>query len=126
MPKIDELVLTDDQIQLIEWIAEGKPCKEMAEIWGCHINTITARKKHPAVVAALRDARRAGVNRAQAVFMNKAAWAAQKIVDMVDDPEATRVQFQAACKVYDSSVGTSVEDMEERIIALEEQITREV
>lgn len=118
--------LKPEQVDLLERVLRGETYKQIASDLGIHINTLYKRKERPEFQEALKEAQRAGIMQAQAVFTNKAAWAAKKIVEMVDDPEATRVQFQAACKVYDSAVGITVEEFEDRIIALEESITREV
>lgn len=118
--------LSDEQIEMLGYVLEGKTWVEISEKMNVHINTVYKRKNKEAFQVALKEKQKEGVRQAQAVFANKAAWAAQKIINMVDDPEATRVQFQAACKVYDSAVGITVEDFEDRIIALEESITREV
>lgn len=124
--KLADSDLTEDQCKLIEDLLAGKTVREIADELGIHYNTVLQRKKKPLVKKALQDLRKEYMVSAQNKFVAKASWAAQKIIDMVDDPNATRVQFQAACKIYDVGVSIGIEELEERVIALEEQVTREV
>jgi hypothetical protein len=126
MPKTDYSIITEEQAQLVEMLSKGMKMQEIADVLGVHINTVTNRKKSPIVQSALKEVRKEAVRMAQNLMGNKATWAAQKIIDMVDDPDATRVQYQAACKVYDAGIGITVEDFEERLEKLEESVTREV
>lgn len=118
--------LNDEQIRMLALVLEGKTYVQIADEMGVHINTVYQRKNKEDFKAALKERYQEAVGQAQRVFSTKAAWAAQKIVDMVDDPEATRVQFQAACKVYDSAVGVTIEEFEDRLIEIEDSVTREV
>lgn len=119
--------LTPEQLRMLELVlADEKSNKEIADELGIHINTFYQRKNKKIFQEALKDQYKEGIRSAQAVFAGKAAYAAKRIAEMIDDPEATRVQFQAACKVYDSAVGITIDDFEDRLIAIEESVTREV
>ena len=118
--------LEPEKLEMLAYTLEGMTWKDMSEKMGVHINTIYKRKNSDDFQAALKEKHRECVRQAQNVFANKAAWAAQKIIDMVDDPETTRVQFQAATFVYEAGVGITIEEFEDRLIDIEESITREV
>lgn len=118
--------LNPDQLKMLSLILEGKNNLEIAKELDIHINTFYQRRAKDVFQEALRESYKDAVSTAQGIFSQKAAWAAKRIIEMVDDPEATRVQFQAACKVYDSAVGVTIEDFEDRLLAVEESVTREV
>lgn len=118
--------LKPEQLEMLELVLEGKTWVEISEIMNLHINTVYKRKNKEDFQAALKEKRRDGIRQAQAVFANKAAWAAKRIIEMVDDPEATRVQFQAATFVYQAGVGITIEEFAERLEEVEASVTREV
>lgn len=107
-------------------LLEGKPQTEIALQLGVHFNTIGNWKKNEAYKEELSRQRKEMTKSAYNIFAGKAEYAARRIVEMIDDKEVNRIQFSAACKVFDTATATSVEDFEKRIEELEDKITREV
>lgn len=118
--------LKPEQMEMLQYVLEGKTWVDISELMGLHIQTVYKRKNKEDFQAALKEKRKDCIRLAQAVFSNKAAWAAKRIIEMVDDPDVTRVQFQAATFVYTQGVGITVEEFADRLEELEQSVTREV
>jgi len=118
--------LTSAQLSAIDQILEGRHYKDIAEDVGVHINTLTKWRCNKNFSAELNKKRKQATKEAQAVMTSNASYAAQRIIEMINDKEVSRTQLTAAIKVYDSAVGSTIAEFEERLEVLEETITRQV
>ena len=120
------MALTDKQSRAVELLILGTTVVKVAKEMEVSEQTLHKWKKKPEFVEALTQAKKEAIKKAQLVFSVKAEYAAKRLVEMIDDKDATTVQFKAATFVYSSAIGGTIEDFEERLLQIEESVTREV
>jgi transposase-like protein len=124
--KRNSVGLSPGQLTAIDLIVAGQTYKSIAEQVGVHYNTLAKWRMNKNFVKELNKSRKEAIKGAQAIMATNASYAAERIIQIMDDPEATRTQLAAARLVYEYGIGTSVEEFEERMEKLEESITRQV
>lgn len=118
--------LSPGQLKAIEMIVEGQSYKEVCEEVGISKSGLAKWRCNKNFVKELSKNRKQATKEAQNMAATNASYALQRIVEIIDDPEATRTQLAAAVKVYEYGTGTTIQEFEERIEKLEEMVTRQV
>jgi transcriptional regulator with XRE-family HTH domain len=118
--------LNPAQEKAIELIMAGRHYKDVAEEVGVSVTTVGNWRSNKNFAKALNKQKLGAAKAAQGVMAASATYAAQRIIEMIDDKEATRTQLAAAVKVYESAIGSTIEEFEARIQVLEDSITRQI
>jgi uncharacterized protein involved in exopolysaccharide biosynthesis len=115
--------LTDVQIKAIDLMMDGKKTlKDIATDCGVAYQTVRSWRIKPEFVKELAARRREATTEAQSRLMAKANYAADKLIGMMDDTKATRIQFQAAKAVLDMALASGFIEFEERLQVLEDAL----
>ncbi len=96
--------------------------KQIATECGVSYQTIRVWRMKPEFIQELATRRREACSEAQQRLMAKANHAADRLIAMMDDPEAGRVSFQAAKVVLEMALQSGFIEFEERLLALEEAL----
>jgi len=115
--------LTPVQQKAIELMIDGThTMKEIAV--QCEVSYQTLRKwrMKKEFIAELASLRREACSEAQQRLMAKANHAADRLIEMMDDPEANRVNFQASKLVLELALQSGFVEFEERLLVLEEAL----
>ena len=118
--------LSPGQLKAIEMIVEGRTYKEIIEEVGISKTSLAKWRTNKNFVKELSKNRKKATKAAQDMAATNASYALQRIVEIIDDKDATRTQLAAAVKVYEYGTGTTIQEFEERIEKLEEMVTRQV
>ncbi len=120
---MEKLELTEAQVKAIDLMVEGKKSfKEIATECGVAYQTVRSWRIKPIFVSELAARRREATVEAQSRLMAKANYAADKLIGMMDDKNATRIQFQAAKAVLDMALASGFIEFEERLQTLEDAL----
>ena len=115
--------LTDVQLKAIDLMMDGKKTlKDIATDCGVAYQTVRSWRIKPDFIKELASRRREATTEAQARLMAKANYAADKLISMMDDKKATRIQFQAAKAVLDMALASGFIEFEERLQVLEDAL----
>lgn len=114
--------LTEPQLQAVERILAGEAFQSIADDLGIHINTLRKWRNKKEFVAELARQRQTLVKEAQSILSAAASHAARRLVEMMDDPNTTRNQLDAAKKVYDAAIQGGLIEFEDRLNNLEEAL----
>lgn len=118
--------LSPGQLKAIEMIVEGRSYKEVCDEVGISKSGLAKWRCNKNFIKELSKNRKQATKEAQNMAATNASYALQRIIEIIDDPEATRTQLAAAVKVYEYGTGATIQEFEERIGKLEEMVTRQV
>ena len=115
--------LSEQQMKAIELMIDGdKNYKQIASECEVAYQTIRKWRMQAEFIRELASRRREAMSEAQAKLMAKANYAAQRMIDMMDDEKSTRIQFQAAKAVLEMALQSGFIEFEERLEILEEAL----
>jgi len=115
--------LNEQQMKAIELMIDGeKNYKDIAKECGVEYQTLRKWRMKPEFIKELADRRREASSEAQSMLMSKAIHAAKKLISMIDDKDATRIQFQAAKAVLEMALQSGFIEFEERLQVLEDAL----
>lgn len=118
------VALTDVQAKAIELMLEGdKTQKQIADELGVAHQTVRGWRMKPEFIAELATRRREACADAQQRLMAKANHAADRLIEMMDDPKANRINFQACKAVLEMALQSGFIEFEERLLVLEEALS---
>ncbi len=115
--------LSDQKLHALDLMMTGKMnLKQIAEEVGVAYQTLRSWKTQKDFIAELALRRREASAQAQAILQDKATHAAIRMAEMIDDPEANRINFQACKVVLEMAVQSGMIEFEERLMTLEEAL----
>lgn len=115
--------LNDQHLKAIELMIDGdKNYKQIAAELKIEYQTLRKWRTQPEFIKELAARRRESMSEAQAKLMAKANHAADKLIAMMDDKDATRIQFQAAKVILEMGLASGFIEFEERLQALEDAL----
>lgn len=118
--------LSNEQHKAIELLLEGSTNDEIATELSVHVETVRKWRRSKVFARFFSKERGKAVETAKAILQSNATHAAQKLVEMIDDKDITRNQFNAAMKVLEMSFQfTELDDLKDRIRQLEIGVNRE-
>ena len=116
--------LNEQQKKAIELMIDGElKYKEIAAEVGVEYQTLRKWRMKPEFIKELASLRREASSEAQSKLMAKANHAADKMISMIDDKDATRIQFQAAKAVLEMALQSGFIEFEERLQQLEDALS---
>lgn len=115
--------LTPQQNKAIDLMVDGdKSYKDIAKEVDVEYQTLRKWRMKPEFIKELASRRRESSSEAQSMLMSKALHAARKLISMIDDKDATRIQFQAAKAVLEMALQSGFIEFEERLQTLEDAL----
>ncbi len=120
---VNETNLSDSQMKAIDLMVEGKlNLKQIAAEVEAGYQTVRKWRTQKDFVAELAQRRREASSEAQAKLQASANHAAERLIAMIDDPDANRINFQAAKAVLEMALQSGFIEFEERLQQLEEAL----
>ena len=117
------VTLDEQHLKAIELMVDGdKNYKTIAQELGIAHQTLRKWRMQPEFIKELASRRREAMSEAQAKLMAKADHAANRLIEMMDDPKANRINFQAAKVILEMALASGFIEFEERLQSLEDAL----
>lgn len=118
--------LSPQQHDAIQMILDGANNFQVADKLGVHVETVRRWRKAKIFAREFVKNKNEAMETAKSILQTNATSAAQKLVDMIDDGNITRNQYNASIKVLEMSFQfAEIDEMRERIAKLEAGVNRE-